>query len=349
MTAKRITIQDVAREANVSVTTISRFLNARYEAMSQETKKRIEQVIEELDYHPNALAQGLKGNRSRMIAVIVVKLSYPFCVSLIRSLSNALTPEGYNVIVCETEGDPKREAHVLKTLLGQQIDAIVIQTNGDNLTELETISKSVPVILVDRKFKLPHATNVLTDNYEASMKMTNHLYAEGYQNVFYVTETPNAISTRSERLQGYLDSSSRYHRTPHVEIVKRGDDVSMQSVVERIKENISKRPIALYTANALIFHEIYPHVQQIDWPSPEKLGLATFDEPDWIKLISPSLTCVRQPVPEMGAWVANLLLQQFKDGYGQPDEAHLKILPSELIKSESTRLDRGDGTVSDTL
>ncbi|KUO97099.1 LacI family DNA-binding transcriptional regulator [Ferroacidibacillus organovorans] len=349
MSSKRITIQDVARAANVSVTTVSRFLNARYEAMSKETKLRIEQVIEELNYQPNALAQGLKGNRSRMIAIVVVKLSYPFCVSLIRALSNTLTPAGYNVVVCETEGDPKREADVLKTLLGQQIDAVVIQTNGDNLAELETISKSVPVILVDRKFMLSHATHVLTDNYEASLEMTNHLYAEGYQEVFYITETPNAISTRSERMQGYLDSSLRCHRPPHVAIVRRGDDTSMRLVVERIKESVSKGSVALYTANALIFHEIYPLLHHVGWTAPKKLGLATFDEPDWINLISPSLTRVRQPVSEMGTWIANLLLQQFKTGYEQPAEMHVEILPSELIKGESTRLGREDGTASDTL
>lgn len=336
MSSKRVTIQDVAREARVSITTVSRFLNGRFESMSEETKKRIDAVIQALNYQPNALAQGLKANKSRMIAVIVVNIAYPFCVSLIRSLSNRLTPAGYNVVVCETGGEADRELEVIQSLLGQQVDGVIIQTNGHSNAELERIAKTMPVVFVDRRFAIVNAMNVFTNNYDASFEMTSHLIEQEYQ-VLYVSEEAGAIHTRQERLDGYAASCEQHGAVPWVSWVRRGAPDTMEDVIRHLVNRRVDRPIAVYTANALILHELYPFLRGLNWRVPSELGIATFDEPDWVTIFSPSLTCISQPVVVMGEWIANALLQQLRDGRELSTEESVQMFSSTLVLGDATR------------
>ena len=154
MPDKKVTIKDVAREAGVSIATISRYLNQNYSSMSEATKNRIEEVIQNLNYHPNKMAQGLKG-QSRTIAVVVVNMSYPFCVSVIRSISEVLNESGYSLLVCETGEDPDKELTLLRSLVANGVDGIILQTNGKNNDVLHDLAKKMPIVLVDRGHPTP--------------------------------------------------------------------------------------------------------------------------------------------------------------------------------------------------
>lgn len=343
MAQKRATIQDVANKAGVSITTVSRFLNEHYESMSEETKERIRLVVRELNYQPNALAQGLKGNRTRMIAVIVVNIGYPFCVSLIRALSNVLTPAGYNLVVCETGGDKEREAKVLQSMVSQRIDGVVIQTNGDNNHELERMAKSMPIVLVDRRFPVEGSVNVLTNNYEASLQMSEHLIRQGYESTLYITESADQIHTRQERLDGYMKACSNHGQTPRVALVRRGDRTTFETAARLIADGAARGTTAVYTANALLLQELYPYLMGLHLEVPLQLGISTFDEPDWITLVSPSLTYVRQPVSKMGQWIGQMLINSLKEPrqHGVTQE-RVQTFPSELVLGQSTIISRKD-------
>jgi len=332
--SRKVTIQDVARDASVSITTVSRYLNQRYDSMSVETKMRIERVIEELHYQPNAFAQGLKANKSKMMAVVVVNIGYPFCVSLIRSLNHVLSTAGYNLIVCETGGQAKREAQILKSLAGQRVDAMVLQTNGENNDLIAEIAGDMPVVLVDRQFSIPGAMNVITDNRESSLLMTTHLIKQGYHQIIYVTEAEGQLSTRVQRLSGYLAGCEEQGYTPWVGWVNREDKQSFDRLIQSIRARATAS-IAVYTANALLMLELHPLLQKIGFEIPQRLGLATFDEPDWAGLTTPSLTCVRQPVEDMGQITADILLRQLKTGKRKPGQS-VKMMPSTQVYAQST-------------
>ncbi len=332
---KRTTIKDVARKAEVSITTVSRYLNRNYDVMSEETRKKIEEVIRSLGYQPNKLAQGLKGS-SRNIAVVVVNISYPFCVSVIRSISSILTEEGYNLLVCETGGDPHREQKVIRSLEAQNIDGLIIQTDGQNTQLLEETAQAIPVVLIDREFPIPSVVSVLTNDFVASNQLTTALFQKGYKNILYVTEPLRNISTRIERLKGYTESCKQFNKKPWVIEIERGDITRLRSVIDLIETWSTTEPFTVYTANGLIMLDLYPLLKTTHFSIPNPMGLATFDKPDWAHLITPSLTCVRHPTEEMGLYAAREILQRIKDG--GTFTHHVKVVDSTVILSDSTRL-----------
>ncbi|GMA51094.1 HTH-type transcriptional regulator KdgR [Alicyclobacillus contaminans] len=337
MAKGKITIEDVAREAGVSITTVSRYLNQDYGAMRAETRQRIQAVIEQLGYQPNKFAQGLKRNRSRTVAVVVVNMGYPFCVGVIRSLSDALHHAGYSLLVAETGGDKNREAHILQNLRAQSVDGLVIQTNGENQSLLTELAAAIPVVLIDRQFDMPGVVNIVTNNAEASEQLTRHLFAAGYTRVLYVTETLRQVSTRIDRLRGYEAACVAAHRTPWVVWMDKANPDSLRGVVDEILSARAQQPLAVYTANGLIMLELYPRLRSLPLSVPDELGIATFDQPDWAQVATPPLTCVRQPTEQIGQSAAETLLKLLRK---KSDTRSLRekrvVLPSQLIPGGST-------------
>ncbi|MHB1682557.1 MAG: LacI family DNA-binding transcriptional regulator [Bacilli bacterium] len=337
MRQKRITIEDVAKASNVSISTISRFLNGRYESMSATTKERIAQIIAELNYKPNVLAQGLKGNITKTIAIVVVNISYPFCVSVIRSLSTILTEAGYRLIVSDSGGDKAREQGLLESLMAQQVEGIIIQTNGANNDLLAQMAKELPVIIIDRQFDIPHTINVVTNNKEVSFQLTEQLFSAGYQDVVYLTELIAGISTRKARLEGYEEACSYTNHKSFVVRVNKDDPDSFDTAMIQIRDLPIHKPAAVYTANGLIMLPLYPLIRDEGWKIPEEYGLATFDEPDWVYLTTPPLTCVRQPTAEIGELSGHAVLRALQLNK-PPQKRQISIVPSHITLRESTRL-----------
>lgn len=344
MSNQTVTIKDVAKAAGVSITTVSRFLNRRYDSMSAQTKERIEHVIEELNYQPNKMAQGLKG-QSRTVAVIVVNLGYPYAVAVIRSISSVLHESGYALLVGESGGDPNQEAQLLHSFGAQGVDGIIIQTSGENNQLLEQVAVERPVILIDRQFDVKNAANVITNNEEASRQLTERLFHQGYQSVVYVSEPPTGLSTRVERLNGYLEACKAAGVASDVRLLLRDDPASVASFVESLTAKPPKKPFAVYTANGLVMLEVYSRLIQLPYQIPSEMGLATFDEPDWVSVTNPRLTCVRQPTDEIGIAAAEAVLTRLTAASsGMPGARtndglyRVKVIPSEVLFGASTLL-----------
>lgn len=312
MANQSVTIKDVAKAAGVSITTVSRYINKRYESMSVETRERIEKVIAELNYQPNKMAQGLKG-QTRTIAVVVVNLGYPFAVSVIRSISSVLSEMGYALLVGESAGDTEQEAQLLQSLMSQGVDGIIIQTSGQNNELLERIAEEKPVVLIDRQFDVSGASNVITNNQEASRELTERLVQQGYQHVIFVSEEPSNLSTRVERLDGYVAACRTANIPSDVRWVLREDPVSIAALAKDLQNQPPKKPFAVYTANGLVMLELYPKLTHLRYSIPNEMGIATFDEPDWVQVTHPRLTCVRQPTDEMGITAAETVLRRLAD------------------------------------
>lgn len=332
---KRVTIEDVAKSAGVSISTVSNYLNKRYESMSTSTQGRIAKVIADLNYRPNVLAQGLKANKTRTVAAVLVNIGYPFCVSIMRSLTDVLSKEDYSLIVCETADDAERERKILDSLVAQQVDAIVIQTNGVNNDRLAEIAKMMPVVVVDREFSIPHIVNVITNNEASSEALTDALFDQGYERVLYVTESVGNISTRRDRLAGYKVSCEKHGRSPWIGWVNRSQSHTLSELAATLLEENPTYPFAVYTANGLIMFELFPHLKRLHYSTPDQMGLATYDDPDWGRLISPPLTSIRQPTEEVGMFSARVIIDLL-ESKNIVSKRQVKVMDSVLVLREST-------------
>lgn len=339
MREKRVTIEEVAVKAGVSIATISNYLNRKFGSMSEGTKERIAQVVHTLDYRPNALAQGLKANKSRTIAVVVVNIGYPFCVSIIRSLSTIFAQQDYRLLVCETGEDGERERKILESLLAQQVEAIVVQATGENTRFLDQIAERIPLILVDREYPVPHATQVVTNNLEASAELTRSLFHAGYEEIVYVTEPMDGVSTRTSRLEGYRLACTECGKEPSIAWVNRTKPSTFETLVDVLSKRDRLLPFAIYTANGLIMQELYPHLHRLSKSVPSELGLATFDNPDWAKLLTPPLTAIHQPTAAVGEFCANTIVGILKEESTQSRPQKV-IIESTILLQPSTDLKR---------
>lgn len=144
---KKVTIVDVAKHANVSNSTVSQYLNKRYEYMGEKTRLKIEQAIEELQYRPNMLARSLTQKSTFTVGVIVANIVHDFSINVLNELEKLFDEQGFHMIVCNAADDPIKEKKHIEALLEKQVDGLIVFPTGKNKTLFKSLLKnSVPVI-----------------------------------------------------------------------------------------------------------------------------------------------------------------------------------------------------------
>lgn len=150
MVQKRATIKDIAEQAGVSGTTVSRYLNGKFNYMSEETKKRIEIVIDELGYRPSNIARTLKSNKSKLVGAVIADIENPFSNKIIKGLTDKANELGYSLMISVSNNSVEKENESIARFLDNQVDGLIINTVGENEPTLKKIQKQIPLVLIDR-------------------------------------------------------------------------------------------------------------------------------------------------------------------------------------------------------
>ena len=200
----RVTIDQVAAQAGVSKTTISRYLNGRYDALSSETRERVREVIERLNYRPNRMAQGLKARNSRLLGCLVSDISSQFSALIISVCLSA----GYQLLLVDSGDDPERERSAIRDLLENQVDGLIVNTTGQNDEYLISLHENgVPLVLADRCLSAPGVLDtVATENYHMTYQCIAYLRTLGYEQIAFFTQGNEYVTPRILRYQGYSDA-----------------------------------------------------------------------------------------------------------------------------------------------
>ncbi|WP_434642409.1 LacI family DNA-binding transcriptional regulator [Thermoanaerobacterium thermosaccharolyticum] len=333
----KITIDYVAKKAGVSKTTISRFLNGRYEYMSDATKENIKKVIDELNYRPNNLARSLKLNRSNLIGVLVSDIGNHFSSILVKGIERVLKENGYNLIIASTDNDATKEREYILSLLDNNVDGLVINTAGGNDEFLIGLfKKGLPVVLADRSIKNTVFDTVVVNNYEVTSELVLHLIKNGYERIGFFTERIGDISTRTERKQAFLDVCKKYGIDNNNLIFEVDDDLSKieENIVSMIKD-CRKCRTALFAVNGVVLLNVLQVVNKLNLKIPDDVAVCGYDDWGWASLIPPGITTISQPTYEVGVESAKMLINRISSG----DEIEPKkvVLKAELVIRGSTR------------
>ena len=177
------TISEVAQKAGVSSSTVSHVINnTRF--VSEETRKRVETVIEELGYRPNILARSLRIGETKTIGLILPDSANPFFAESGRLLEEAAFQRGYSLILCNSDGDLVKEKRYTEVLLNKQVDGIIFMATGDDLRSLEElVLRHLPVVIVDRFMDQVELDAVITNNFQSGLLATNHLISLGHRRI----------------------------------------------------------------------------------------------------------------------------------------------------------------------
>lgn len=202
---EKITIKDVAKHANVSASTVSQYLNGRYNYMAETTRQRIEESIKLLGYHPNYMARNLKNRTTKTIGIIVSNILHHFAVTLTREIENYCDRDGYNLIICNADDNPDKEQKYINGLLEKQVDGLIIMPTPGNTTLYQQLEKKgFPVVFVDRHISDVAIPSFKLDNYQAIEEAISYLSQKNVQMYQYVgvADAMN-LTPRVERLEAF--------------------------------------------------------------------------------------------------------------------------------------------------
>ena len=206
-----VTMEYIARMANVSKATVSRVVNGKTEGVGKETRERIQRIIEEYGYTPNLVARGMATSHSKTIGLVIPNITNPFFPDLIRSLQIPLQAYGYTVMLCDTDSSRQIEENILKTLQAKRVDGIILATvQEEGRHSQETVRLDVPCVLIDRKSNvIDYDVGIFMDNEFAFWSATNLILRHGNRRIAFI-KGPDDLSTTKERLLGFQSAMKQY-------------------------------------------------------------------------------------------------------------------------------------------
>ncbi len=332
-----VTIRDVARAANVSVSTVSHVLSGK-RPTSATTRQRVEAVVARLGYRPNAMAQSLVWRRSFALGLIIPDISNPYFPALARGVEDYVRRRGYTLVLGNTDYDESRERGYLDLLRANQLAGVIycLGEAGGCMTEqlLSARQEGRAVVLVHEE--VPGVPTVCVDNYQGGRLAAEHLRALGHSAVGLISALPMDAAI-SQREAGFRETmAAGPGSTPRDVVVAYGDhqiEGGRRAAAELLKR--TPRLTALFVLNDLMALGALQAATTAGRKVPEELSIVGFDDIPFAALASPPLTTVRQPIRELGERAAELLLRMVENGplsdIRQMTEQPAVVLPATLV------------------
>lgn len=332
---KKTTIADVAKHANVSKSTVSQYLNQRYDYMGEQTKERIEKAIAELKYSPNILARGLKQKSSTTIGVIVANILHVFSTQVIRAIEDFCNEKDFHVIVCNADDDPVKEKRYIDMLRAKQVDGIIAFPTGENVELYKgIIAENYPVVFMDRLIPGITINTILLDNEQAAFLAVDEFVKKGHQRIGMVSPplTQN-VTPRFERMEGYKKALEHHGIQFHPDYILSGEIEEMHRKLKQMM-CLPIPPTAILAINDRTLIEILTYTKEEQLRIPEDLALINVDDVSFAGIYNPALTTIAQPAFEMGKKAAEVLFDLMRDKNVSADAKVYRFKP-ELIVRES--------------
>ncbi|MHA6533924.1 LacI family DNA-binding transcriptional regulator [Paenibacillus sp. BAC0078] len=307
-----VTMKEVAERAGVSKSTVSQFLSKRYNYMSLDTKRRIEQAIEELNYIPNEVARSLKHKKTYIVGVISSTILSKFTTEIVRAIEDECQLKGIQVIICNTDDDSLKEKSYVQSMIARQVDGLIIFPTEENKKLYASLVKNrYPFVFVDRKIDEISVDTVLLSNEKASELAVETFVQHGHTNIGMVTFPlgKKTITTRIERLSGYRKTMEHYGLPVNEDYIKSGRLEEMPALLAELF-HMDNPPTALIATNDMILEQVLIYAKNNRRTIPEDFSLIGIDDVSFAALYSPPITTISQPTFEMGKRSARLLLDK---------------------------------------
>ena len=303
-------IKDVAEAAGVSTATVSRVLSNGLH-VRPEVRERVMAAVERLGYRPNLVARSLRAQQSNAIGLIVSDIRNPFFTSISRAVEDTAYEQGYNIILCNTDENPEKEAIYLNLMRDTSVAGIIISPTRQTPTNFADSNLPFPTVAVDRPIPGVDADTVLLDNVDAAYRLTTHLIEQGYQRIGILG---SEMTTGLERQLGYekaLRANGLVPRSDYMKYVPPRIETGYTATLKML--DLDEPPDALFTINSLLATGALQAIRERNLTIPGDIALVTFDETTWATLVQPAITLIAQPTYEIGKTAAELLLQRIAD------------------------------------
>lgn len=338
----KVTIADIAREAQVSVTTVSRFINGNYGKMSQTTRNRIQQTVDRLEYRPSASARRMRQQSTNVVGVIVADISNVFSSLLFSGIYSELQPAGYDVMLMNSNNMVEQEHGEIDRLLAQEVDGLIIQPNSRRFSVYEPIiSSRTPLVMVDRETEDQPETvsKVVSDNEDSCNHLGETLADLGYENLVVISRTRSEVSAQSLRIAGLRKAAEKRHMLMLTIEADSHDDDWLQRQISTTLNHLNGRTALISLMGPLLF-DVLAALRSLGIRYPQDIGLVSFDDWRWSQYVQDGIYLLEQDPQLLGRQAARNLLDQIRargtDKTGDPYSASRWIaLPVTTVESPS--------------
>ena len=338
---KRVTILDIAKELDVTFSTVARALND-HPAISVATKKAVRETADRLGYRPNKVASSLRSGKTKIIGVLVPRLDVSFFSSVVHGIESVMNENGYTVLLYQSQESIKQESRGIDTFLRSRVDGIIASISletEDNGEFMEIRDRNIPLAFFDRVPSGLNVPSVTIDDYRGGFMATEHLIRKGYRRIVHINQYRN-INIFNERLRGYLDALEQYGVPVDERLIIKGDfslEFGRQCVRELLSEGVAFD--AVFTLEDFTDLGVMQELQAAGKRIPEEVGVVGFANEAFTSLVSPPISTVDQCTVAMGEEVARLFLKLLKKGdYYQHKPEKIVLEPELLIRKSSDRL-----------
>lgn len=329
----KATIYDVAKEAGVSIATVSKVINGKGK-ISEETRELVIAIMERLDYQPSVIASALAGKKTFTLGLLVPDISNPFFAEIARAIEDQGQRHGYSVVMCSTDNKDEKVERYIALLLQKSVDGIIIATGIDQKHILEQLlSKRIPVVLLARDMPLVAVNTVVVDDFVGGSLAASHLLELGHQRIAILGENPKVFSSR-ERIRGFRQTMEDRH-VPFREDWLRYGDYKMEDGKLRALQLLQAedRPTAIFACNDMLAVGALQAAKETGTRVPGELSIVSFDNTILAMVTDPPLTTIAQPMEYMGKMVVDLIVDELS---GENGIRQRTVLRPELLIRAST-------------
>ncbi|RHR42632.1 LacI family transcriptional regulator [Clostridiaceae bacterium AF18-31LB] len=320
------TLKQLAQEAGVSIATVSKVVNGRDEHISEATRKRIRELVENSGYRPNAIAKGLKEKKTNTIGFILPDISNPFFPEIARGIEDEAKKYGFAVVFCNTDNDVVREESCISFLRSKMVDGLIFtQTTRESVFSKELIG-NIPVVVVDRGIDTnsKNIGKIYVNCMGAIYDATCRLIRQGCEKIAFISA--NLGKERDYRYEGYEKALKQYKRTVDPVMIFK-NDYNEETGYQGIQKICRVCRIdGLVCGNDLIATGAIQALSEGGWKIPEDIKIVGLDDVMFAKYLSPPLTTIAQPAYEMGKEAAKMLIRHITNG----EPLYSKELPYEM-------------------
>jgi LacI family transcriptional regulator len=326
------TMAEVAKEAGVSITTVSHVLNGTRH-VNEKTVQRVHAAIERTGYRPHSIARALAGARTQSIGLAISGISNPYFMDVVAAIEAEASQRGHTLLLADTHDEPEKELQMVQELVLRRVDGVLLAPSaGAQELALQHLSASaVPVVLLDRFLPVP-IDQVGTENEEPTAELVEHLVGLGHRRIGLIAGL-EGLSTTDERINGYRSGLQRSGLALDEELIAYGGSLHepARAATHRLLDT-ENPPTALVAANNAMTIGVLHALRERRLEVPEDIALVAFDDLEWSDLFRPRLTVIRQPARDIGETAVRLLLSRLDDPDRDPQAIRL---PASFVHRES--------------
>ncbi len=334
--SKKLSIRDIGKELGISITTVSFILNgkAKEKRISEALTEKVLKFVEEVNFKPNMMAQGLRTGKSKIICLMVEDISNNLLFAQVaRLIEEEAHSQGYRIIYCSTDNKTEKAVELIRLFRDRSIDGFIITPPEGIENEIQSlIDEDIPVVLIDRNLPKLKCNYVGIENLDSSCKAINHLITNGFKNIAFVSIESDQMQM-ADRQGGYEKAVTEAGLTTYIKKLNfyNSEEQNVSEIAAFL--NTNKEIDAVFFSTNYIGVWGLQAIKSQKLNIPDDIAVVSFDDHDLFKFYSPSITVVAQPVPELSTHIIRLMLNALKEN---DTKIHEIILPAQLIIRDSS-------------